>query len=318
MTRSGKTNWLLDYGGVETPMQTGRRAQFDDDNWLATMEHVELGDDLRMIRTEAEMRSQFVIEASSADPELWVGGNVVLRGRAEVRMPSGERAPIDPQHSVLLNFAGSRIAYGVPAPQQLHLLAYKIRHDRIRRMFGDELPDIVTLMLRPDAAQIMPMPADATLRRVARSAFSNGLTGVLLKVFLEGALAQLFTLQAAALRGSSARQLAVGKPAAIEEARRLLLADMQSPPSLSALAQAVGLSEKALNAGFRQLFGTSVFETLRNERLEHARLALIEQQLPLKLIAARVGYSHVSNFVAAFTARYGAPPRRYLARADKD
>ncbi len=45
------------------------------------------------------------------------------------------------------------------------------------------------------------------------------------------------------------------------------------------------MSEKALNAGFRELFGTTVFETLRNERLEHARIALENTDLSVKEIA---------------------------------
>jgi AraC-like DNA-binding protein len=86
---------------------------------------------------------------------------------------------------------------------------------------------------------------------------------------------------------------------------------MRAPPSLGELAAAAGLTEKRLNAGFRALFGTTVFETLRNERLEHARLVLDSEEVTLKAIAFRVGYNHVTNFINAFAARYGAPPRQY-------
>lgn len=58
---------------------------------------------------------------------------------------------------------------------------------------------------------------------------------------------------------------------AVAEARRLLVVDMRAPPALGELADAVGLAERRLNAGFRLLFGATVFETLRGERLEHAR-----------------------------------------------
>jgi transcriptional regulator GlxA family with amidase domain len=94
-----------------------------------------------------------------------------------------------------------------------------------------------------------------------------------------------------------------------------LLGDMRRPPSLGALAAAVGLSEKRLNAAFRACFGGTVFETLRNERLAHARLALKTEPIPLKQVAFRVGYNHVTNFINAFSARYGEPPRRYAAES---
>jgi AraC-like DNA-binding protein len=87
---------------------------------------------------------------------------------------------------------------------------------------------------------------------------------------------------------------------------------MRAPPTLGDLADAVGLSEKRLNTGFRVIYGATVFETLRNHRLEHARQALEDSSVLLKEVAHRVGYNHVSNFVHAFRARYKAPPRQYL------
>jgi len=96
-----------------------------------------------------------------------------------------------------------------------------------------------------------------------------------------------------------------------KKAHARLLADLPRPPTLAALAADVGMSERRLNAGFKALFGTTVFETLRNERLEHARLVLEREALPLKLVAQRVGYRHVSNFINAFAARYGTPPRQF-------
>ena len=91
---------------------------------------------------------------------------------------------------------------------------------------------------------------------------------------------------------------------------------MRHPPLLGELAIAVGLTEKRLNAGFRLLFGTTVFEALRNERLEHARQALQSERVSLKDVAFRVGYNHVANFSTAFSARFGATPRQYLGPAD--
>jgi hypothetical protein len=52
------------------------------------------------------------------------------------------------------------------------------------------------------------------------------------------------------------------------------------------------------------------------ERLAHARLAIETGQAPIKQIAHRVGYTHVSNFTAAFTRRYGAPPSQYQGRGN--
>jgi len=38
----------------------------------------------------------------------------------------------------------------------------------------------------------------------------------------------------------------------------------------------------------------------------------------MKAIAYRVGYNHVTNFISAFTRRYGVPPREYLRKRGRD
>jgi AraC-like DNA-binding protein len=74
----------------------------------------------------------------------------------------------------------------------------------------------------------------------------------------------------------------------------------------------VRLGEKRLNAGFRLLFGATVFEVLRNDRQAHAQAVLEAEAVGLKEVARHVGYNPVSNFVSAFIRRYGAPPRQYV------
>jgi AraC-like DNA-binding protein len=142
------------------------------------------------------------------------------------------------------------------------------------------------------------------------------LNGPLRTLMMEGAVIQLLALQAAAAqqqrRSRDRRELSARERDAVHEARRRLLADMHQPPTLGELAVGAGLGEKRLNQGFRQLFGATVFDLLRNERLAHARNVLLAEQVSLKDVAFRVGYNHVSNFITAFTARYGAPPRQYL------
>lgn len=99
----------------------------------------------------------------------------------------------------------------------------------------------------------------------------------------------------------------------LRTAREKLLADLTKPPSLRQLATSVGLHEKKLNEGFKTLFGVTVFECLRNERLEQARTLLFDLDMPLKTIAWKVGYSHVNNFITAYRNRFGEPPRRHLS-----
>jgi len=79
---------------------------------------------------------------------------------------------------------------------------------------------------------------------------------------------------------------------------------------VSATAVEVGLSLKCLLHGFKEMYGETPVQLLRRERLSLARRLVEEDRLPLKEVAWRVGYHHVTNFVNAFSAEYGVPPRR--------
>jgi len=77
---------------------------------------------------------------------------------------------------------------------------------------------------------------------------------------------------------------------------------------VSGTAREVGLSLKRLLHGFKEIYGETPAQLLRHERLLLARRLVEEGQLPLKEVAWRVGYHHVTNFVNAFSAEYGVPP----------
>ena len=79
-------------------------------------------------------------------------------------------------------------------------------------------------------------------------------------------------------------------------------------PALNELSRRYGRSEKVLNQGFRELFGSSIFTYISEQRLAQAHEALKSTDAPMKAIAMNLGYSHVNNFINAFRKKYGYPP----------
>ncbi|NJP11476.1 MAG: helix-turn-helix transcriptional regulator [Leptolyngbyaceae cyanobacterium RU_5_1] len=95
-------------------------------------------------------------------------------------------------------------------------------------------------------------------------------------------------------------------------ARKILLQNLGHPPSLMELARAVGMNDRKLKEGFRQVFGTTVFGCLHDYRMEQARSLLRERQLNVKQVARVVGYASPTSFHAAFCKRFGMTPGAYL------
>ncbi len=93
-------------------------------------------------------------------------------------------------------------------------------------------------------------------------------------------------------------------------AREILHQRITDPPSLMALARLVGLNDYKLKAGFKQIFGTTVFENLRRHRLCQARRLLQEKQISVAAAAAAVGYTSKGHFAAAFRKQFGINPSK--------
>ena len=96
---------------------------------------------------------------------------------------------------------------------------------------------------------------------------------------------------------------------AIQEARRILLQDISKKPmTIPELSKKVSVNEFKLKKGFRELFGTSIFECLTEARMEKARELLLSTDLPIKAICIHAGYARITNFITAFRRRYGYTP----------
>lgn len=88
-------------------------------------------------------------------------------------------------------------------------------------------------------------------------------------------------------------------------------------PGYGTLAAAVGVSESTLRRQFRGATGTSPHAYVLQRRAEEARRLLGETDLPVKAIAARLGYGDVYFFSRQFRQLTGVPPAAYRRSRQK-
>ena len=93
-----------------------------------------------------------------------------------------------------------------------------------------------------------------------------------------------------------------------EFAKNLLLSNLEAPPHLDELAAVTGMSHPKLNRCFRQMFGKTVFQYLKDERLRQARVMIENQGLTVTETAYSVGYSSLSHFAKAYKHHFGVSP----------
>lgn len=97
----------------------------------------------------------------------------------------------------------------------------------------------------------------------------------------------------------------------IKEARDVIIENMMNPPSLKYLAKQVGTNEYKLKAGFKSVFSNTVYGYLADHRMEEARKLLTIDSARIKEVAAQVGYSNSSHFIAAYKRKYGITPKQH-------
>jgi len=98
----------------------------------------------------------------------------------------------------------------------------------------------------------------------------------------------------------------------IQEARDIIIKNMISPPSLKSLAKLVGTNEYKLKFGFKSVYSNTVFGYLLDYRMELARKLLTVDNSRIKDVAAQIGYSNPSHFIAVYKRKYGVTPKQHL------
>jgi AraC family transcriptional regulator len=180
--------------------------------------------------------------------------------------------------------------------------------------------DVRGLLIEPSDAQVAAIrPHSAVLDE--RLSFQGGqVSGIAWRVYDEmrrmDATAPLviegLLLELVAAASRAREQNGVGRrPLWLEQARELIHLQLGARPSLSGLAQAVGVHPVTLARAFRRAFGCTVGEYVRTLRIEQATHQLAQTELSLAEIALGAGFSDQSHFSNLFRRHTGLSPFRY-------
>ncbi len=98
----------------------------------------------------------------------------------------------------------------------------------------------------------------------------------------------------------------------IVKAREVLLQHIGEPLTIKELSRKVAINECYLKKGFKEMFGTTIFDFYQSQRMEHARYLLYEKALSVTDVSVMLGYSSISHFSTAFKKHTGLKPCELL------
>jgi len=97
-------------------------------------------------------------------------------------------------------------------------------------------------------------------------------------------------------------------------AREILIDHICEPLTIRELSRKAAINECYLKKGFKELYGTTIFDFFQNQRMEHAKYLLYEKGLTVTDVSNLLGYSSISHFSTAFKKHTGLKPCELLLR----
>ncbi len=162
-------------------------------------------------------------------------------------------------------------------------------------------------------------PVCGRKRNVLDSLLNHSYTGSLENIFVNAKIHELLLYSLECLvdekeEGFSCKFLANDLDREkILNAREILLKHIGDPITIKELSRKVAINECYLKKGFKEIFGTTIFDFYQQQRMEHAKYLLYEKGLSVTDVSALLGYSSISHFSTAFKKHTGLKPCELLS-----
>ena len=85
----------------------------------------------------------------------------------------------------------------------------------------------------------------------------------------------------------------------------------QQPIEIEALSRIAYMGKTKLSFLFKQRYGMSIMEYLRNQRIHHAKILLSDSSITIDEVASKVGYQNQGSFAERFKLETGLTPSEY-------
>ena len=165
---------------------------------------------------------------------------------------------------------------------------------------------------------LLPLAVDAAAAPGLHGAFSLLLTelscpGVGTRVLAEALMTQclVLLLRRELARNGGSQLFVMLHDARLARAVTSVLERSATPYTVASLAAIAGMSRTSFAMRFQATYGETPLNFVQRVRLRHAATLLRTTALPVKVIAAAVGFASRSHFSRAFHAAYGIEPRGY-------
>ena len=210
-------------------------------------------------------------------------------------------------------------SFEYPAGQPVQWINIRLEPRLLNTLFKDQ-QDMVLNDLLGGTDRFHPTISKmtASMRIAANQILICTYQGLSRKIYLESKVLELLANVMRDLSSNKLTVLSLEEKKQVYQAREIVIQNLNNPVPLLELARQIGLNDYKLKVGFREIFGTTVFGYLRQERLERALQLLEEGKMNVTEVSYAVGYSSLSHFSKVFALQFGIKPGSFLAETRKN
>lgn len=157
---------------------------------------------------------------------------------------------------------------------------------------------------------ICGLPMTTEMYLAASQVFTTLFMGSTRQLYLEAKALELLAIQIEHMtrESLSEKSLSGSDLKRIRSAGEILIHKMQAPPTITALARMVGINEFKLKKGFKQVFGSTIFQFLQYHRMAYAKDMILSKGATVNQAADFVGYVNIGHFIACYKKTFGTTP----------
>ena len=204
--------------------------------------------------------------------------------------------------------------YQLVLPQKVRTVHLAMNRDYYTNLLDTfEIPttDLQKNLRREEPFNSGPIHAGTAMKNIFVDLFSTPLTGKIKELYVESKVMEIVALQVNEKSTLCKDLQALRKKDrdTFHDLKTYLDLALTEEHSLKSLSTQFGLNEFKLKKGFRELFGTSVFDYLLDQRLALGKSLLQEGGFRVNEVATRIGYKNANHFSTAFKQKFGLTPK---------
>ncbi len=275
---------------------------------------IEIDKGLRLGRTESDVHNEYIFNTRNAD--LYIQFHFVINKKATFRILKGTyKLPINKNESLFFFNPKNIIPINVEIQPNVEMLSLLFSLEAFHDIIDDEAVDFKFLNPKNIKKKLyekreLSIPESIIIKEIYQRNISNKFDILYIKAKIIEFLSYYFNQKKAKDDCKNLKDREILEN--IKKAKKIMIANIDEPPSVEKLAKMVDLPINVLKKSFKAYYGEPIYKYLLNYKLDLAKQLLLSKQYSVKEIAYRLGYSAPTHFVVAFKNKFGITPKKYM------